>query len=108
MTATNPDEQVGDGRYFASFEDVVMAYGHKQVTLHSKIWVRFIGSIEGDGADDQQQLISEIVDESGCRLKVYAFRRVREDQEGNIISQYILTTPGRIIFNQSIYNSLAV
>jgi DNA-directed RNA polymerase subunit beta' len=105
LTASNPDPQIGEGRYFANFDEVVMSYEHKQVTLHSKIWVRFEGVLEGDGAEDLP--LSEVSDESGFKVKSYPFRRTREDQEGNIISQYILTTPGRIIFNQSIYASLS-
>jgi DNA-directed RNA polymerase subunit beta' len=105
LTASNPDSQIGEGRYFANFNEVVMSYEQKQVTLHSKIWVRFEGIIEGEGAADLP--LSEITDESGFKLKNYPFRRTREDPEGKVISQYILTTPGRIIFNQSIYSSLA-
>jgi DNA-directed RNA polymerase subunit beta' len=105
LTASNPDSQIGEGRYFANFNDVVMSYEQKQVTLHSKIWVRFEGLIEGDGAEGTP--ISEVIDESGFKVKNYDFRRVREDRDGNEISQYILTTPGRIIFNQSIYSSLS-
>ncbi len=106
LTASNPDPQIGEGRYFSNFNDVVMSYEHKQVTLHSKIWVRFEGDLEGDGAEGLP--LTEIVDESGFKVKNYPFRRVREDPDGKVISQYILTTPGRIIFNQSIYSSLAV
>ncbi len=106
LTASNPDPQIGEGNYFANFNEVVMSYDQKQVTLHSKIWVRFEGLLEGEGADDLP--LSEIVDESGFKLINYPFRRVRQDSDGNIVSQYILTTPGRIIFNQSIYSSLAV
>jgi DNA-directed RNA polymerase subunit beta' len=105
LTASNPDSQMGEGRYFANFDDVVMSYEQKQVTLHSKIWVRFEGLIEGDGAEGNP--ISEVIDESGFKVKNYDFRRVREDRDGKEISQYILTTPGRIIFNQSIYSSLS-
>jgi len=104
LTASNPDPQIGEGRYFANFNEVVMSYEQKQVTLHSKIWVRFEGVIEGEGATGLP--LSEITDESGFTLKNYPFRRTREDRDGKVVSQYILTTPGRIIFNQSIYSSL--
>ncbi|MDX2213639.1 MAG: DNA-directed RNA polymerase subunit gamma [Oculatellaceae cyanobacterium bins.114] len=33
-------------------------------------------------------------------------RLVREDNDGNVISQYIRTTPGRVIYNKAIQNSL--
>ncbi|NKB18715.1 MAG: DNA-directed RNA polymerase subunit gamma, partial [Pseudanabaena sp. CRU_2_10] len=106
LTAHNPEGQRGAGRYFASFDDVVMAYEQEQVTLHSQVWLRFEGDIEGDGAVGED-LVEEKVDESGSRLKIYPGRRVREDSEGNVLSQYVLTTPGRVIFNQAIHHSLA-
>jgi DNA-directed RNA polymerase subunit beta' len=33
-------------------------------------------------------------------------RLVRQDSEGNVISQYIRTTPGRVIYNKTIQNTL--
>jgi len=105
LTASNPDQQIGDGRYFANFDEVVMSYEQKLVTLHSKIWVRFDGKLEGEGASGEPT--EEKTDESGYKVKTYPFRRVREDADGNVVSQYILTTPGRVIFNQSIYSSIA-
>ncbi len=106
LTAHNPDKQIGTGRYFSSFDDVVMAYEQEQVSLHSQVWLRFEGDIEGEGAVGED-LVEEKVDESGSRLKIYPGRRVREDSEGNLLSQYVLTTPGRVIFNQAIHHSLA-
>jgi DNA-directed RNA polymerase subunit beta' len=106
LTAENPDKQIGAGNYFADFDDVVMAYEQSLVSLHSRIWVRFSGMIDGDGDGDAEP--TEVkVDESGFRLETYPFRRVRKDADGNLVSQYILTTPGRIIFNQTVQNSIA-
>ncbi len=105
LTASNPDQQIGDGHYFANFDEVVMSYEQKLVTLHSKIWVRFDGKLEGEGASGEPT--EEKSDESGYKVKTYPFRRVREDIDGNVVSQYILTTPGRVIFNQSIYSAIA-
>lgn len=106
LTAENPDKQIGAGNYFANFDDVVMAYEQSLVSLHSRIWVRFNGMIDGDGDGDGEP--TEVkVDESGFSLETYPFRRVRKDADGNLVSQYILTTPGRIIFNQTVQNSIA-
>ena len=33
-------------------------------------------------------------------------RRVREDPDGNIITQYVRTTPGRVIFNKTVQDTL--
>ncbi|CAN1210417.1 DNA-directed RNA polymerase subunit gamma [Tumidithrix helvetica PCC 7403] len=97
-------QQADEKRFFASFNDVVMAYGEHELTLHSPIWVRFDGVLEGEG--ENEEINEETTDEFGFKLKLYNSRRVREDADGNVIYQYIKTTPGRVIFNQAIYNSL--
>ena len=38
---------------------------------------------------------------------MYKFRRVREDDKGNVLSQYVRTTPGRVIYNKAIQEALA-
>ncbi|PZU95817.1 MAG: DNA-directed RNA polymerase subunit gamma [Pseudanabaena sp.] len=107
LTTENPYKQKGEGRYFANFNDVVMAYEQGELDIHANIWVRFQGIVEGQGEerDDDEPKITVL--EDGTRVKEFPFRRVREDAEGGVISQYIKTTPGRVIFNQAIYASLA-
>ncbi len=106
LTAENPNRPKLEDRFFASFEDVIMAYEHKLLHIHDKIWVRYDGEIEGDGADrsNPEQVIT---DENGNVLKIFPFLRVREDAQGQLISQYVLTTPGRVIFNHTIRQALA-
>ncbi|MEO0801368.1 MAG: DNA-directed RNA polymerase subunit gamma [Cyanobacteria bacterium J06642_2] len=103
LTAENPKRQKGGGKYFGSFEDVLIAYEQRAIDLHAWIWVRY------DGAVDASDMAPESVTEEpgGTTLKVYGDRRVREDTSGQVISQYIRTTPGRIIFNQVIQDVLA-
>ncbi len=119
LTAENPYHQKGAGHYFANFNDTIIAYEQGLVDLHAKVWVRFDGKVEGLGEDTSA--MEEKVDENGYKIKVFReipfrgdanselieTRRVREDPDGNLVSQYILTTPGRVIFNQAIYSSLA-
>jgi len=107
LTTENPYKQKGEGRYFANFNDVVMAYEQKEIDIHSSIWVRFEGRVEGQGEDKENEEPKVTVSEDGTKVKEYEFRRIREDAEGGLISQYIRTTPGRVIFNQAIYASLA-
>lgn len=111
LTANNPIKQGGAGRYFANFDDAVMSYEQGQVDLHSKIWVRFDGIVEPEEPEGEP---SEERSPDGTVIKLYTgvnsgnpLRRTREDAEGNVFSQYVMTTPGRIIFNQAIYSSLA-
>ncbi len=105
LTAENPSAQKGAGNYFSSLEDVIMAFQQEQIDLHAYIYVRFDGEIESDQPDTEPLKVTE--NEDGSRTLLYKFRRVREDAKGNVISQYIYTTPGRVIYNSAIQEALA-
>lgn len=111
LTAENPDASLGKDRYFANLEDAIMAYEQRQVDLHAYVWVRFDGEVEQDASDNEP--LEELVDKDDAGTvrsitRRYKFRRVRTDGEGNLISQYIYTTPGRIIYNKTILDVLSV
>lgn len=111
LTAENPDASLGKDRYFANLEDAIIAYEQGQVDLHAYVWVRFDGEVEQDSSDNEP--LEEVVDrdEAGnvrSMTRRYKYRRVRTDGEGNLISQYIYTTPGRIIYNKTILDVLSV
>ena len=105
LTAENPGKQNGAGRYFANMEDAIAAYEQGNVDLHAKVWLRFLGDVETDEDDSEPKEVQ--TDESGITTKIYKFRRVREDESGNILSQYVETTPGRIIYNHAVLGALA-
>jgi DNA-directed RNA polymerase subunit beta' len=69
--------------------------------------VRFEGILEGQGEEKENEEPKVTILEDGSKVKEFDFRRIREDAEGGLISQYIKTTPGRVIFNQAIYAALA-
>lgn len=114
LTAENPKLQAGEDRYFASLDDAIMAYQQQVVELHAYVWVRYDGEVD-DGfkgepeevlaADGGKTLTYKDPDQGAKPGKVY--RRSRLDAEGNLISQYVRTTPGRIIYNKTIQDSLA-
>jgi DNA-directed RNA polymerase subunit beta' len=106
LTADNPKHPKSSERYYASLEDVVIAYEQQQIELHAYVWVRFEGRVETEKPDNEPIQVEQLPD--GTVTKLYQFRRVREDQDGAVISQYILTTPGRVILNRTIYNALAI
>jgi DNA-directed RNA polymerase subunit beta' len=105
LTAENPGATKGAGGYFASLDDVIMAYQQEQVDLHAYIYVRFDGDMETSEPDTEPLEVSENTD--GTRTLLYKFRRVRQDATGNLLSQYIRTTPGRVIYNKAIQEALA-
>jgi DNA-directed RNA polymerase subunit beta' len=106
LTAENPAASKGSGRYFSGLDDAIMAYDQGLVDIHAYVWVRFDGEVEADDSDTEPLQVETSPD--GIITRTYQFRRVRKDAEGNVISQYIRTTPGRIIYNKTIYDALMV
>lgn len=104
LTAHNPAAESRDDLYYASLEDALKAYEHGHLQLHNYIWVRYDGIVETDSSDGEV-LRAETL-EDGSVVKHYRERRVRESASGEKISQYIRTTPGRIIYNITIQEAL--
>jgi len=104
LTAHTPYAQKGDERYFSSMEDAILAFEHGLVDLHAKVWLRYDGPVESDDSNDR--VLEEVKADDGTITKTYKLRRIREDAEGNVISQYIKTTPGRIIYNKTVQDAL--
>jgi DNA-directed RNA polymerase subunit beta' len=103
LTTENPAAQKGVGNYYANLDDAINAYDQQQVDLHSYVWVRYDGKMD---VDQDNELISEETSPDGIVTQLYTFHRVRKDADGNLISQYIRTTPGRIIYNKTIQETL--
>jgi DNA-directed RNA polymerase subunit beta' len=104
LTAENPVYPKETQRYFASMDDAMKAYEQKQVDLHAYVWVRFDGIVDTEVPDTEVVSSERLSD--GTVTKIYRERRVRETAEGELISQYIRTTPGRIIYNKAIQDAL--
>ena len=102
LTAENPNSNDGGVRYFSSLDDAIIAYEQKQVHIHAKVWVRFDGLVDSD--DDGVEKVEKQSD--GTRLITNNNIRRRENSDGEIISQFVRTTPGRIIYNKAIQEVL--
>ncbi|MEO0967952.1 MAG: DNA-directed RNA polymerase subunit gamma [Cyanobacteria bacterium J06639_18] len=105
LTADNPKAKKGEGKYFTSLDDVILAFEQHQIDLHAYVYVRYDGEVETDKPDTEPVKVHENSD--GSKTLEYKFRRVRQDSNGNFISQYIKTTPGRVIFNKAIEEAIA-
>lgn len=103
LTAENPKATIGAGRYFADLDDAIMAYEQKLVEIHAYVWVRFDGDVESDFPDELKE---EQTTDEGVVTRLYDYRRTRHDRDGVLISQYVKTTPGRIIYNKTIIDVL--
>ncbi|MEB3252036.1 MAG: DNA-directed RNA polymerase subunit gamma [Cyanobacteriota bacterium] len=104
LTAENPNATKGAGRYFASLDDAIMAFEQGLVDLHAQVWLRFDGEVESDKPSSNPERTEA---EDGTVTEVYGDLRRRLDREGNLISQYIKTTPGRIIYNKAVLEAIA-
>ena len=62
---------------------------------------------EGDEEDDLEEPIETKTLEDGTRIEQWTFRRDRLDEEGAIISRYILTTVGRVVMNHTIMDAVS-
>ena len=101
LTLNNIKNLLGSNHYFANLEDVISAYYQDKVELHATIWVRY--------QDDSIVPLNpfktiKLKDES--YIEYYENLQTRKDQNGKIIVQYIQTTPGRVILNYTIQNTL--
>ena len=77
----------------------------ERIGLHDWIWVRFNGEVE-DNDDLDAPIKSETLSD-GTRIEQWTYRRDRFDEEGALISRYILTTTGRVVMNHTIIGALA-
>ncbi|BFM39190.1 DNA-directed RNA polymerase subunit gamma [Synechocystis sp. LKSZ1] len=105
LTAENPKAQKGAGRYFASINDALKAYDQGQLDLHASVWIRYNDPDVVTEKPDIEVLKQEEL-EDGTIMKYYRERKVRETAGGEMLAQYIQTTPGRIIYNKTIMDAL--
>jgi DNA-directed RNA polymerase subunit beta' len=107
LTADNPKSQKGGGTHFANLDDVVKIFDQGGVDLHASIWVRHNDvNVVTDKPDDE--ILKTETLEDGTVMKYYRQRKLRETAEGELLAQYILTTPGRVMYNMTIEAALNV
>jgi DNA-directed RNA polymerase subunit beta' len=78
-----------------------MAYNQKQIPLHGYVWVRF-----NDTVEDDSEFIESVSMPEKITLDVFSSRLIKKNENGLIITQYVLTTPGRILLNKVLQDSL--
>jgi len=103
LTAENPTQQNKQAYYFSSLEDALLAYDSNKIPLHSYVWVRFDGVV-----DNESEAIKVEENENGEKLHIFDDRIIKKDKNGETIVQYLLTTPGRILLNKVLLDSLVI
>jgi len=103
LTAENPTQQNKQAYYFSNLEDVLLAYNSNKIPLHSYIWVRFDGVVDSDN-----NLIEIQRQDDKTELHIFDDRIIKKKETGEILVQYLLTTPGRILLNKVLLDSLVI
>lgn len=94
LTANNPSQQQGD-YYFANFDEVLLAYRQEELLLHTFVWVRYDGIIESPPSESKTITVDD------TQYFISPYLRIRKHKDGRVLSQYVRTTPGRILLNES-------
>jgi DNA-directed RNA polymerase subunit beta' len=84
---------------------VLAAFDEKHLTMHDWVWVRFNGEV--DSEDEAKEPVKEETLSDGTRIEQWNYRRDRLDEDGALISRYVLTTVGRVVMNSTIIDAVA-
>jgi len=103
LTANNIKGVLGSNHYFANIKDAILAYEQKLIDLHALIWVRYDGDVT---IPNETAKICNFDD--GSYIKQYSNLQQKFDLDNNLITQYLKTTTGRIIFNNTIQETLKI
>jgi DNA-directed RNA polymerase subunit beta' len=105
LTADNPKATLGKDTYFANLDDAIRAFEQGAVEIHAPVWLRYLDEVETMTPDNE--VINEEQLEDGTVMKYYREKKIRETATGEMISQYVKTTIGRIIYNKAIQEALS-
>ena len=101
LTVNNIKSLLGSNHYFSDLDDVILAYNQNKIEIHTVIWVRLK---DQDYSDLKQQ--NQIVLSDNSVIERYENLQIRKDAKGEVITQYLQTTTGRVILNYTIQKAL--
>jgi DNA-directed RNA polymerase subunit beta' len=101
LTVNNIKSLLGSNHYFADLDDVILAYSQNKIEIHTVIWVRLK---DQDYSHLKEQ--KKIVLSDNSVIERYENLQVRKDVKGELITQYLQTTTGRVILNYTIQKTL--
>lgn len=101
LTAYNLPKTKSSYSYYQNFRDVIKAAESNKLSVHSQIWVKYCGQLVGISLK-KSELRGNRVFKDQTTLEIYDEVQIRRRKNGNILTCYILTTPGRIVLNELI------
>ena len=88
--------------YFSSYDDVIKAQKHKKIQLHSPLWLRWSIDLRIMTFRSREKPIEIQYNVLGSFSKIYEHYQLKKNKKEKILSVYLYTTVGRVIFNQQI------
>lgn len=92
--------------YFTNYYGVLRAKELKQIDLYSYLWLRWRIDLQTIGSKMRDLPVESQYEASGTSLHSYDNHQIRKSREGYILGMYILTTAGRISFNQQLREAM--
>jgi DNA-directed RNA polymerase subunit beta' len=92
--------------YFYSYDDVLRAYQQKTINLHNLLWLQKQIKSQIVTSTIREEPIEIIYKPFGNFSKIYEHYQIRKNRSQEILSIYICTTAGRILFNQQINETI--
>lgn len=101
LTAYNLPKTKSAYTYYQNFRDVIRDAESHKLLVHSPIWVKYDGQLLGISLKSSELRGTRIFKDDSI-LEIYEEVQIRRSLNGNILTTYILTTPGRIVLNELI------
>jgi DNA-directed RNA polymerase subunit beta' len=95
----------GSNLYFSSFSEICDALEHDKITIHSTIWIKYVGKLIGVKSKSEKLKRKEIL-KDGSILEIYDDIQLKKDKSNKIILAYVRTTAGRVLVNELIAASI--
>ena len=100
LTTINKPTIQGAGHYFSNFDDVLLAYNQGLLKLHTFVWARCSNEYD---INTESRFIKKIK-VANYIIDVYDNLQIYLSENNEVITKYLRTTPGRIIFNNVLNN----
>lgn len=90
--------------YFSNMKQILQAYLQEKIHLQTPVWIKWNGSVQMDSQVSQPLEIRLESDGSWSELRPKIQKRLTHD--GKVLSLFVRTTAGRVLFNSIVENCL--
>ena len=91
------------GNPFSDFNDLLRAYNQNQILLHLPVWVKTNPSLKLETESPLLSPLESRLNRFGELTEIFFNLQLCYDKTGQIVNQYLRTTPGRVIVNKALF-----